>query len=332
VSGVNHSDIAWPAPTWESLPALNWQSAIYKNQTSQLKVKVKQLIVLSTRKVLLPGIVTLIFRGLAFLPLSVLQVIGLCVGWLAWQFPGSYKRRAEENFFQAFPSASLSMRRSAMYSVGKLFLEMPYWWIRHNNDQLNRNVICNDWQLFDEALLSGKGVILLSPHVGCFELLGPIYSSRHQSTVLFRPPRKAWLQPWIIKMRSRAQLTMAPANQSGVRTLVKTLLKGQTIGILPDQVPTLGEGVWAPFFSRPAYTMTLVQRLQGLTGAAIFILGAERKKIGRGYELHIHPMPHPLSIDAVSAATEINSEMEHMIRRMPTQYLWGYNRYKNPSP
>lgn len=291
----------------------------------------KQLIVLSMRKILWPGMATLIFRGLAFLPLSVLQVLGMCIGWLAWQLPGSYKRRAEENFSQAYPAASLSMRRSAMLSVGKLFLEMPYWWVHRNNDKLNRNVVCKDWQLFDEALISGKGVILLSPHAGCFELLGPIYSSRHQSTVLFRLPRRTWLQPWIIKMRSRAQLIMAPANQSGVRTLVKTLLKGQTIGILPDQVPTLGEGVWAPFFGRPAYTMTLVQRLQNLTGAAIFILGAERKGLGRGYHLHIQPMLHPLSSDAVSAATEINNEMEHMIRRMPTQYLWGYNRYKRPS-
>ncbi|MDY7578047.1 lysophospholipid acyltransferase family protein [Herbaspirillum sp. RTI4] len=283
------------------------------------------------RKVLGPAVVTLIFRSLAWLPLSLLQALGACVGWLTWQFPGTYKRRAEENFSRAFPSSNASMHRAAMLSVGKMMLEMPYWWVRRNEAQLNRQVECKEWQLFDAALQSGKGVILLSPHVGCFELLGPIYSSRHKSTVLFRPPRQIWLQAWIVKMRSRPQLTMAPANLSGVRTLVKTLLRGQTIGILPDQVPTLGEGVWAPFFGRPAYTMTLVQRLQSLSGATIFIIGAERKGIGRGYRLHIHPMPQPLSADPVSAATEINHQMEEMIRRMPTQYLWGYNRYKTPA-
>lgn len=131
-------------------------------------------------------------------------------------------------------------------------------------------------------------------------------------------------------MRSRKQLTMAPANQSGVRTLVKTLKRGNTIGILPDQVPVEGEGVWAPFFGRPAYTMTLAQRLQSLSGATIFILGAKRNAIGKGYTLHYKELLEPLSEDPVQAATEINREMENMIRLMPDQYLWGYNRYRAP--
>jgi KDO2-lipid IV(A) lauroyltransferase len=181
-----------------------------------------------------------------------------------------------------------------------------------------------------KALALGKGVILLSPHAGCFELLGPVYSSRYRSTVLFRPPRIAWLQEWIIGMRSREQLTMAPANQSGVRTLVKTLLRGNTIGILPDQVPTDGEGVWAPFFGKPAYTMTLVQRLQKLSGATIFILGAKRNNIGQGYTLKYKKLEQPLPEDDIAAATVINQEMEAMIMQMPEQYLWGYNRYKAP--
>jgi len=133
-----------------------------------------------------------------------------------------------------------------------------------------------------------------------------------------------------VKMRSRDKLTMAPANQSGVRTLVKTLKRGNTIGILPDQVPVLGEGVWAPFFGRPAYTMTLVERLQSLTGATIFILGAKRHEKGCGFTILHKRMNEPLSNDPVEAATQINAEMEAMIRQMPEQYLWGYNRFRQP--
>ena len=131
-------------------------------------------------------------------------------------------------------------------------------------------------------------------------------------------------------MRSRRLLTMAPANQSGVRSLVKTLKRGHTVGILPDQVPVEGEGVWAPFFGKPAYTLTIVQRLQSLTDATIFILAAERKAIGQGYKLHYKEMLSPLPEDTVEAATVINQEMENMIRLMPDQYLWGYNRYRQP--
>jgi KDO2-lipid IV(A) lauroyltransferase len=277
-----------------------------------------------------PVLATLLFKLVGALPLVVVQTLGLCAGWLAWRLPGRYKRRAAQNLKQAFPTSTDQTLRSAMLSSGQLLYEMPFWWTRRDDAFLNSKVTCDNWQQFEQALALGKGVILLSPHAGCFELLGPVYSSRYRSTVLFRPPRIAWLQEWIIGMRSREQLTMAPANQSGVRTLVKTLLRGNTIGILPDQVPTDGEGVWAPFFGKPAYTMTLVQRLQKLSGATIFILGAKRNNIGQGYTLKYKKLEQPLPEDDIAAATVINQEMEAMIMQMPEQYLWGYNRYKAP--
>ncbi len=278
----------------------------------------------------LPHVATLIFKSLAYLPLSVLQTIGQGGGWIAWRVSGSFKRLSEENFRNAFPEVTPQMLRGAMLAVGQLFLEMPYWWVRRDDQALNKTVAPADWQLFEAALARGKGVILLSPHMGCFELLGPVYSSRHTSTVLFRPPRIRWLRDWIVTMRTRQKLKMAPANQTGVRSLVRTLLKGQTVGILPDQVPVLGEGVWAPFFGRPAYTMTLVQRLQSLTGAKIFVLGIERLGIGKGYKMHIAPMDELLPDDPVAAAIQINEALELMIRKAPAQYLWGYDRYKQP--
>lgn len=277
-----------------------------------------------------PIFASAVFKCVAFLPLTFVQHIGKLCGWLVWILPGSYKRMAQANLQQAFPGSDRSLVRSAMLSVGQLFLEMPYWWVKRDSVLLNTKVHCHDWKPFEVALAKGKGVILLSPHAGCFELLGPIYSSRHQSTVLFRPPRMAWLQDWIIEMRSRKQLKMAPANVQGVRALVKTLLRGQTVGILPDQVPVKGEGVWAPFFGRPAYTMTLVNRLQKLSGATIFIMGARREPIGKGYTILYKEMTEPLPDDEVESATIINREMEEMIRQMPDQYLWGYNRYRQP--
>ncbi len=277
-----------------------------------------------------PPIITLIFKSLGALPLSVLQRLGKFFGWLAWCLPGSYKESARKNLLQAFPESSPRMLRAAMMSVGQLMFEMPYWWTRRDEQAMDATLQCDNWSQFDEALSLKKGVILLSPHLGCFELLGPIFGARYPATVLFRPPRMAWLSGWIVKMRSRRQLTMAPANQSGVRTLVKTLLRGRIIGILPDQVPVDGEGVWAPFFGRPAYTMTLVHRLQQLTGARIFVLAAERKAIGKGYLLHCKRLEAQLPDNPEAAATAINQEMEALIRKMPEQYLWGYSRYRKP--
>ncbi|MAK56352.1 MAG: lauroyl acyltransferase, partial [Pusillimonas sp.] len=237
-----------------------------------------------------PFLASTVFSLLAALPVTLAQRVGVACGWVLYILPGRYKRRASSNLAHAFPHLPRAALKQSMYAVGQLFLEMPYWWVRRNDLALNKQVQCDDWQQFETALARGKGVILLSPHCGCFELLGPVYASHFPSTVLFRPPRKAWLQDWIINMRTRKQLTMAPANKSGVRTVVKTLLRGHTVGILPDQVPVSGEGVWAPFFGKPAYTMTLVQRLQQLSGATIFILGAERKPIGQGYRIHVKEM------------------------------------------
>jgi len=281
-------------------------------------------------KKIAPRLITVLFKSLGILPLTLLQWMGVCAGWLAWILPSRYKDRAWTNLRQAFPDATRATLRSVMLSNGQLIFEMPFWWTRRNDPFINTKLHCDNWEQFRDALAKGKGVILLSPHAGCFELLGPVYSSHFPSTVLFRPPRKAWLQDWIIEMRSRPQLTMAPANQKGVRALVKTLIRGNTIGILPDQVPPDGEGVWAPFFKRPAYTMTLVQKLQQLTGATIFVLAAQRNGIGKGYTLRYKELLEPLPENKEAAAEIINQEMEEMIRKMPEQYLWGYNRYKAP--
>jgi KDO2-lipid IV(A) lauroyltransferase len=277
-----------------------------------------------------PRLLTALFKSLGILPLAILQMMGVGAGWIAWMLPGRYKERSWANLRQAFPDATCATLRSAMLSNGQLMFEMPFWWTRRNEPFINTKLHCDNWDQFRHALAKGKGVILLSPHAGCFELLGPVYSSHFPSTVLFRPPRKVWLQDWIIEMRSRTQLKMAPANIKGVRALVKTLLRGGTIGMLPDQVPPDGEGVWVPFFGRPAYTMTLVQRLQKLTGATIFVLAAQRNGIGKGYTLRYKELSDPLPDDIEAAAGAVNAEMEEMIRKMPEQYLWGYNRYKAP--
>jgi KDO2-lipid IV(A) lauroyltransferase len=277
-----------------------------------------------------PLLVTALFRFLACLPLTVLQILGYGAGWLLWILPGSYKQRAAENLAIAIPEASPQTLRASLISVGQLFLEMPYWHIRQDEAELVKQVQWDGWDEFQEVLALGKGLILLGPHAGNFESLGAIYTSKFPATVLFRPPRMTWLQNWIIKTRTRKNLTMAPANHTGIRSLLKALKRGQSIGILPDQVPVAGEGVWAPFFGKQAYTTTLVQRLQSITGAPIYVMAAQRNGIGKGYTVRHQAMKEPLSDDIEVAATQLNRAMEDMISLMPTQYLWGYNRYRTP--
>jgi KDO2-lipid IV(A) lauroyltransferase len=277
-----------------------------------------------------PIIATAIFRFFACLPLPVLQTLGWGVGWLVWILPSRYKRRSAENLAIALPEASTKVLRGSLISAGQLFVEMPYWHMRRDEAKLAKQVQCNGWGEFQAALALGKGLILLGPHSGSFELLGAIYTSRFRATVLTRLPKQQWLHDWIIKTRTRKNLTMAPSNQSGLRTLLKALKRGESVGILPDQVPLMGEGVWTPLFGKPAYTTKLVQRLQSMTGAPIFIVAAQRNGIGKGFTVRHRALKEPLSDDIDLAAAQMNRALEDMIVLMPTQYLWGYNRYRTP--
>jgi KDO2-lipid IV(A) lauroyltransferase len=147
---------------------------------------------------------------------------------------------------------------------------------------------------------------------------------------MYRPPKKAALKPLIEGARARHNLHLAPANLSGVRILAKTLKKGEPIGLLPDQVPQEGEGVWAPFFGRDAYTMTLPAKLAQMGDAAIVLVYAERRPGGRGYIVRFVPFENELGGSAVEQASAINRAMEQLIARCPAQYFWSYNRYKQP--
>jgi KDO2-lipid IV(A) lauroyltransferase len=274
----------------------------------------------------------LVFKALGLLPLAWLQAMGSALGHLGAILPGRYRKRAFQNLRLAYPEATPAMDRLAMIELLQMFLELPYLWAKRNADKLDQIIRCDDWALIDDALAQGKGVILISPHIGAFEMLGPFYTRRHNATVIFKEPRMQWLKLLINRIRLSPALKLVPANQTGVKGLVKTLIKGETIGFLPDQVPALGDGVYAPFFGKDAYTITLVQRMQAIRNSPIFTVGLERLPKGKGYHFHIVPMALALPESPELAAAQINAALEQMVRKMPMQYLWGYNRYKSPRP
>ena len=185
------------------------------------------------------------------------------------------------------------------------------------------------------ALARGKGIVFLTPHMGCFEITGQAVARRYCSataplTVLYRPARKAWLNALMKAARARPGLEMVPTNLHGVRQMIKALRQGHAVGLLPDQVPPQGMGQWLSFFGRDAYTMTLSARLAQQTGASVVLAWGERLSWGRGYTMHFHELLAPLSGQLEAAVLQINQEMERTIRECPEQYLWGYARYKQP--
>ena len=189
------------------------------------------------------------------------------------------------------------------------------------------------WELVEAALARRRGIIFLTPHLGCFEITAQYYAWRAPAgtplTALYRAPKKKAIEPLMLAGRDRPNLRLASADLRGVRVLLRALRKGEAIGILPDQAPGVGEGEWADFFGRPAYTMTLVGRLAAASEAQVILAFAERLPRGRGYHLHLQPMPERLAGESPERA--LNRALEELIRRCPAQYTWGYNRYKVPA-
>ena len=272
----------------------------------------------------------LIFRFLSHLPLSWLHGIGAALGWLAWLFSPTYRRHMHENMVLALgESEARRVRPSAIANAGRSSLELPKIWLRPLEETAARVVKVSGWELVEEATRTGKGIVYLTPHLGCFEVTAQYLSTHAPITVLYRPPKQAWLQTMIEAGRARAQLRIAAADLGGVRALLKALKRGEAVGMLPDQAPRVGEGVWLDFFGKPAYTMTLAARLTE-SGAAVIMVWAERLAGGAGYHFHLQRPTQALSGDTVQRAQQISHEIELLIRQCPQQYLWAYNRYKRP--
>lgn len=266
-----------------------------------------------------------LFRILARLPLPVLHNLGAILGWIIWLASPTYRRHLRENLAVA---GLADARTGAIAEAGKGVMELPKIWLRPPDEVAARVVKVTGWELVEAAWAAGRGILFLTPHLGCFEITAQYYASHRPITVLYRRPRQDWLVP-LIETGRGGSLTLAPADLGGVKRLMRALKQGEAAGILPDQVPGNGEGVWAPFFDRPAYTMTLAARLaEG--GATVLLAYAERLHYGAGYHLRLFPLTVPLQGSLEQRVDQINRELETLIRLCPEQYLWGYNRYKRP--
>ena len=270
----------------------------------------------------------LLIRWLSRLPLPWLQRVGVALGWLTWWLSPRYRRQFQDQAQQA--GYTLSQLRGAIGAAGAQALEsfrvwfgapMPVQW--HGEHHIS------------QAYARGKGVVFVTPHLGCFEITAPACALRFGPehgplTVLYRPPRQAWLRDVLVHARDKPFLKAVPASMDGVRQLIKALRRGQSVGLLPDQVPPLGMGIWSHMWGRPAYTMTLAARLAMQTDAQILLVWGERLPRAQGYCLHFEPMAEKLADDLETAVLQINLALESVIRQCPSQYLWGYARFKQP--
>jgi KDO2-lipid IV(A) lauroyltransferase len=284
----------------------------------------------------------LLLRWLSRRSLWALHTLGAGLGWLGYLLSASYRQRVDEN--AAAAGIAPRERRAAIAHAGRMVAELPRLWLRPAHQPLAPPVEWADASLVEHALDAGRGLVLLTPHLGAFEVIAQAYAERfgdrQPMTALYRPARQAWLRELEAAARARPGLLTAPASLAGVRQMIRALRSGQTVGLLPDQVPPDGMGVWAPFFGRRAYTMTLAARLSLQTASPMLLMIGERAPRAAGWRIRVFAPPEALptlsdcggdeQAHQTECAAVMNRAMEFLIRQCPTQYLWGYHRYKAP--
>jgi KDO2-lipid IV(A) lauroyltransferase len=274
-----------------------------------------------------------LFRFFSHWPLRALHALGGALGWLVWVLSPGYRRQFRANAAQA--GIALESARPAIAEAGRFVAELPKLWMRPPDRSCLDDVRVEGQAHADAAFARGQGVIFFGPHCGSFELgpqaLAELYGP---ITAIYRPARKPWLARLERIARSRPKLSVVPASLSGIRQMLKTLKNNQAVALLTDQVPPAGQGLWAPFFGKPAYTMTLAARLALQSGAVMLPVSCERLPRGQGFFLKIWP---PLAAldglpksDMLAAVTRVNLAIEAIVLSQPGQYLWGYARYKKP--
>ena len=266
-------------------------------------------------------------RVIALLPLRWMHAFGSLVGWCVYLVTPRYARRMRENLATSGIAKDSAEFRSLLHTCirhgGKGLTELPAVWFRSDDAAARLVVECRGWDEIERLHAQGRSIIFLSPHMGCFEIAARYVALRFPLTVMYRPQRAAWLNDLLVGGRSNKQLELAPTSFKGVRMLSKALRRGHFIGLLPDHAPSLGEGVWASFFGKPAYTVTLPRKLQRASGAALLMTFGERLPTGKGFRLHFEPLATE-SFDE----EKMNRAIENLVQRYPEQYHWHYHRYK----
>ncbi len=274
----------------------------------------------------------LLFKFMALLPLQWVRFLGGVVGNLIWLFQVRSAAITLRNIQLCFPELSLpeqkKLARQSLQETAKTAMEAGAVWRNPWPWLANKIVGMEGDELLREKVSAGKGVLVLAPHHGNWEVVAPYLASVAHLTAMYQPLENPQMDKLVLAGRSKLNISMAPTNRKGVMMLFKALQSGHIVGILPDQLPDSDSGrVVAPFMGVPAWTMTLVHGLIQRTGCAVCSCYAERVKGG----FKIIVMEADMDIyneDQLTSVSGLNASVAACVRRAPSQYQWEYKRFR----
>jgi len=278
------------------------------------------------------SLIVLLLRAIGRLPLPLGRALGASVGWLVWMSGGRSVRVTRQNLTLCFPDMPEPERRrlvrQSLVETAKTAAEAAAVWNR-STDWLARQIVEIEGEAhLYKALEREKGLLVLAPHLGNWEVVAPFLARYARLTALYQPPKQAALDKLMLRGRTKDNIDMAPTNRRGVSQLLKALKRGEIVGILPDQVPEPGNGAEvAPFFGQPALTMTLVHSLVQRTGSDVLCVFAQR--VPKGFRLVVLPADSAIHDEAaVDSVAALNRSVEACVERALSQYQWEYKRFR----
>lgn len=278
----------------------------------------------------------LLVKASAQLPLGLLRAIGGVIGRLVWWTNSRSAQVTKTNIALCFPElapiAQLALSKQSLQETAKTAMEAGSIW-RNSWEWLDDRIVAKEGDnLLRAKLAAGKGVLVLAPHHGNWEVVAPYLASVANLTAMYQPLDNPLMDDLVLAGRSKLNITMAPTNRKGVMMLFKALQGGTIVGILPDQVPARDAGgEVAPFMGQPALTMTLVHGLIQRTGCAVCSCYAERVK--NGFKIIVMDAdPAIYNEDQHISVTGLNASVEACVRRAPAQYQWEYKRFRRLPP
>jgi KDO2-lipid IV(A) lauroyltransferase len=218
--------------------------------------------------------------------------------------------------------------KKSLIETGKTLIEAGPMWLWNKNKLFNLVKKVHGEKILEDALHNKKSVILALPHLGNWELLSLYCSAKYSTTTMYQEPKMAQLDSIVKKGRERFGANLVPADNQGVRAMLKALKKNEFVCILPDQEPSSGNGIFSPFFGIQAYSMTLISRLAKKTDAIVVMAYAKRLNHGLGYEIVFTALDKINEGSQEDSVTYLNAEIEKCIRQLPEQYQWSYKRFR----
>ncbi|MDO8860330.1 lysophospholipid acyltransferase family protein [Haliea sp. E1-2-M8] len=278
-----------------------------------------------------------LIRLLSKLSLPAAQRLGRTIGTLASWLPTRSRRVTEINLRLCFPELGEAEQRQlvgdSLRHTGQVALEIPLIWEWPVPRCLDLIREIDGEELLAEARASGKGLLLLAPHLGNWELAGLYFSTRYRMAALYSPPSLPGFEDYMTAQRGRQDSELVPGDRRGLARLIGILREGEVAGILPDQSPKGSGSAFAPFFGIEIRTMTLVSKLLQKSGATPLMTWCQRLPDGSGFRLVVRRCAEGMAApDPVVATSALNRSVEACVREAPEQYQWEYKRFRHRPP